>query len=87
METLFTFDFMKETTELNKRHLASVQLLQKAANPKTFKYGLMVCAEKIAVKLNISPQTVVNYLSGRVKDGYLTEAITKEFKTLHIETN
>lgn len=36
----------------------------------------------IAFVLNISMQTVKNYLSGKIGDGFLAEAIYKEFKKL-----
>lgn len=38
----------------------------------------------IGVSLNITGQTVKNYLNGDIKDGYLAEAIYKEFKRLKI---
>lgn len=34
--------------------------------------------------LSITGQTVQNYLKGEVKDGYLAEAIYKEFKKLKV---
>ena len=76
---------MDAKTELKKRHVTAAQLLQKTANPHTYVHGLVVCAAHVAGKLGVSTNTVLNYLSGRTKDGYLTEAITKEFKELVIE--
>ena len=70
--------------KLQHRHLQAVVKLQSVANPKVFKYGLMKCAKAIGDELEITDQTVINYLSGRVRDGYLTEAITQQFKTLKL---
>lgn len=85
IEKNITFVPMSAIDELNKRHIRAVRVLQKTANPKTYKYGMMPCVKEIGDRLNVSHQTVINYLSGMAKDGFLTEAITKEFKTLHIE--
>lgn len=38
----------------------------------------------VAGSLKITGQTVKNYLVGNIKDGYLAEAIYKEFKRLKI---
>lgn len=38
----------------------------------------------VALIFNVSMQTIKNYLSGKVGDGYLAEAIYKEFKRLKI---
>ena len=70
---------------LKQRHLEAVVKLQSLANPKVFKWGLMKCSKVVADKLGITDQTVINYLSGRTKDGYLTDAIIKEFKSLKIK--
>jgi len=69
---------------LKHRHLQAVVKLQAVANPKVFQYGLMKCAKAIGDKLEVTDQTIINYLSGRVKDGFLTEQITKEFKSLKL---
>lgn len=36
----------------------------------------------VGAKLGVSSQTVYNYVAGKGKDGYLTEALTKAFKAL-----
>ena len=82
-EFIITFVPMSKDL-LRKRHLDAVIKLQSVANPKVFLYGLMKCAKAIGDKLEITDQTVINYLSGRVKDGFLTEAIAKEFKALKL---
>lgn len=38
----------------------------------------------VAYCLNVSPPTIKNYLAGKIGDGYLAEAIYKEFKRLKI---
>lgn len=71
--------------EYNQKHQKAIERLQKVANPKTFKYGVVKSCEVVAANLGTSSQTIMNYISGRTKDGYLTEAITKEFKNLKID--
>lgn len=39
---------------------------------------------KVAEEFKISGTSVKNYLEGRIADGYLAEAILKEFKKLKI---
>lgn len=41
---------------------------------------VMKASTVIAKILEVSPQTVYNYLTGRIKDGYLAEAILRETK-------
>lgn len=38
--------------------------------------------ESIAKSVGISNQTVYNYINGKCRDGYVTEAITQECKAL-----
>lgn len=52
--------------------------LKTVALPPNQSYALWSVAES----LNISGTTVKNYLSGKVKNGYMAEAIYKEFKRL-----
>ena len=78
---------MKAKEELKERHLRAVERLNKAAQPKTNEYGLVSASTEVAKLLGISPNTVINYIMGKTKDGYLTEAITKEFKDLIIKTD
>lgn len=81
----FILIFVSMSSEkLRHRHLQAVVKLQTVANPKVFQYGLMQCAKAIAPKLDKTPQTIINYLSGRVTDGFLTEEITNEFKKLKL---
>jgi len=73
---------MTAKQELKKRHAASVVELQTVALPKIEKDGLKPVCENIGKALGVSYQTVVNYVYGRTKDGFLTNAIAKEFKKL-----
>ncbi len=75
----------KETLDL--RHKKALQRLQVVSKGKVYKYGLVKCANAIAPILQVSPQTIMNNISGRSKDGFLVEAIIKEFKVLHINDN
>jgi len=72
---------MEAKKQLKQRHKEAVIELKKAAAPYLDK-GLNDAAKKIGKNIGVSFQTVVNYVHGRTKDGYLTEAITKEFKSL-----
>lgn len=72
---------MEAKKKLKQRHKEAVIELKKAAAPYLDK-GLNDAAKKICKNIGVSFQTVVNYVHGRTKDGYLTEAITKEFKSL-----
>ena len=78
---------MNAKQELKQRHLQAVGVLQKTANPITSSEGLVKCSKIVSKNLGVSPQTVMNYLLGRGKDGYLTEAITTQFKTLKFNSN
>lgn len=73
---------MTTLQELNTRHKEAIKTLQEVATPKTKEKGLVFLSEAIAKNLKRSPQTIMNYIKGRGKDGYLTEAITKEFQSL-----
>lgn len=56
--------------------------LNKTAVPIIEKHGLKKVCIQVAEILGVSFQTVVNYIYGRSKDGYLCEAITEQFKKL-----
>jgi hypothetical protein len=76
---------MTPKEQLEERHNKAIETLQKVAKPKVEKHTIMPCAYAIASKLGISAQTVINYYDRKNKnngDGFLTEAITKEFKNL-----
>ena len=78
---------MTPKEQLEQRHKKAIETLQKAAKSKVDKNGLMPCAYAIAAKLGVSAQTVINYYQGNNKlygDGFLTEIMTKEFRSLNI---
>ena len=76
---------MTTLQELKARHKAAVKELQEISAPITKEKGLVLTSKQIAKNLSVSPQTIMNYIDGRGKDGYLTEAISKEFGL--IQTN
>jgi len=76
------FYAMTAKEELRKRHQKAIATLNKVAVPIIEKYGLNKSCTDIGRILGVSYQTVVNYVYGRVKDGYLCEAIIKEFKKI-----
>lgn len=78
---------MEAKIKFKGRHETANILLKETATPKIEKYSLRDSTQAVAVMLDISPQTVVNYIYGRGKDGFLTEALTKAFKTLKLPIN
>lgn len=68
--------------DFKQRHKEAHSKLQKVALPVINKQGLNKTCRAIAAKLNVSDQTVINYVSGSCKDGFLTEAIAYEFQNL-----
>ena len=73
---------MSVYTDFKKKHKEAIKALQVAAQPKVDKHGRIHCFKIIAKNLNVAKSTISNYVDGRTKDGYLTEAITKEFEKL-----
>lgn len=73
---------MEAKKQLKLRHKEACLELNKVATPYIDNCTLNAEAVKIGKRLGVSFQTVVNYVYGKSKDGYLTEAITKEFKSL-----
>lgn len=58
------------------------QIRKKLSNIKLQKNKETTQCWVVAERLNISGTTVRNYLEGKIADGYLAEAIYKEFKNL-----
>jgi hypothetical protein len=56
--------------------------LKKVSDPKIEKIGIISCSKIVAKHLNVSSQTIVNYILGTGKDGFLTQLIIAEFKKL-----
>ncbi len=75
---------MNAKEALKERHQRSIASLLKAAEKKTSQYGLVNSSYEVGKKVGVSSNTVINYLMGKGKDGYLREAITWEFKQLQI---
>lgn len=73
---------MEGKKQLKQRHKAASKELNRVASPYIENGSLNFEAIKIGKELGISFQTVVNYVYGKSKDGYLTEAITQEFLSL-----
>jgi len=73
---------MTAKEDLKERHNLAAIKLKDTATPVIEKKGLLVSCSAIAKTLGVSYQTVVNYTYGRVKDGFLCEAIAKEFKKI-----
>lgn len=73
---------MEAKKQLRQRHKEACEGLKKAAIQYIDNNTLNSEAVKIGKRLGVSYQTVVNYVYGKSKDGYLTEAITKEFQSL-----
>lgn len=67
---------------LEQRHNKAHKDLIKAAKPHMDKKNVKALFNPIAKKYKISDQTIYNYIGGRCKDGFLTEALTFEFKQL-----
>jgi predicted transcriptional regulator len=71
---------MTTLDELKAKHKTIQKELKDVSLPITNEHGLVNTSTVVAKKLKVSPQTIMNYLSGRVKDGYLAEAIIQEYK-------
>ncbi len=62
-----------------ERHLKAKQELKRIAMPILDKIEKKGAVEAIGKYLNVSGQTVLNYVYGNGKDGFLVEAITNQF--------
>ena len=69
--------------DIQDRHQMAHAALSDAA-AKFVKNGIKKACEVVAGRIGCSDVTVRNYVYGKGKDGYLTEAITKEFKKLKL---
>lgn len=69
---------------LKQRHKIATEELMKIAKPILDVKQNNEILNKIAKKVGVSDMTVLNYSYGRCKDGFLTEAITDEFKKLNL---
>jgi len=73
---------MTKNKEIQNRHDAAVKRLKRVAAPKIKKHGFFNCALQVGRNLDLSYQTIINYHNGKSKDGYITEAIIKEFQSI-----
>lgn len=73
---------MEAEKKLKLRHEKASAELKKVAIKYIDNNTLNKEAEKIGKSLGVSFQTVVNYVYGKAKDGYLTDAITELFKSI-----
>jgi len=78
---------MEALKELNDKHSVIKEKLATTAKAKISKGTIMAACTNVGRLLEISPQTVYNYITGNIKDGYLAEAILKEFKRLKRSNN
>lgn len=54
--------------------------LKSTADKKIGKGQMVIVCAELGKNLNLSGQTVYNYIRGEIKDGYLAEAILKELR-------
>ena len=73
---------MEAKKQLKQRHKEACAELKTAALPYIDNNSLNEQARGIGKKLGVSYQTVVNYVYGKSKDGFLVEAMTKEFRSI-----
>ena len=67
---------------LNRRRTETFGKLRAIAKQKTEKGGITLAYVSVGSKLKITSQTVYNYVQGKGKDGYMAEALIKEFEKL-----
>ncbi len=67
---------------LKLRHTRATEKLKEVANRKLKSGSATQTAFVVGLKLGITGQTVLNYLNGNCRDGFLTEALTMEFRKL-----
>lgn len=73
---------MATGSELKQRHADIKNKLVKTATRICHDYPTIETCKSIAKAVNVSYTTVYNYSFGRIKDGYLAEAILKEYEKL-----
>lgn len=73
---------MTTLQEFKSRHKEAIKTLKEVAAPKIKERELVSVSTTIGKNLDVSAQTVINYINGRGRDGYLTEAIIKELQSI-----
>lgn len=68
---------------MDLRRKTALKRLQDSVNyPVINKYGKWKAFRIVANNLQVTSQTVENYVKGRCPDGFLIDAMTREFKKL-----
>ena len=70
--------------DIIERHEKAHFKLKVAALPFFFIFNVTLAYKKVGRNIGCSHITIANYVQGDYKDGFLTEAITKEFKKLKL---
>ncbi len=73
---------MKLFNKKNKKHLIIKKLLGIEGKRLSDNNLTASACLKSAIKLDVSHVTVLNYIKGDIKDGYLAEAILAELKKI-----
>lgn len=68
--------------QYRQRHLDIKKKLNEISQIKIGKGRTMEVCRIVGVSLEVSAPTVHNYISGKISDGYLAEAIYQEFKKM-----
>lgn len=71
---------MTTLEQFNKKHLVINTKITDILTIKIKPKKTMVVCKYISDALDISQQTVYNYITGKITDGYLAEAIYQELK-------
>jgi predicted transcriptional regulator len=71
---------MKETKIFNEKHNGANVALAKALSRLKERKEVTNVAIDVAKELGVTHTTIINYLQGRGKDGYLKEAILEILK-------
>lgn len=85
METCLYVCYMKKLTShelLKKRREDAFVRLRTIAKQKTTKGNITLSYVTVGGALRLTSQTVYNYVQGKGKDGFIVEALIKEFKKL-----
>ena len=75
------FAFMKETKIFSEKHNGANIALAKALSRLKERKEVTNVAIDVGKELGVTHTTIINYLQGRGKDGYLKEAILNQLKT------
>jgi predicted transcriptional regulator len=73
---------MTALEQYNTKHQEVIVKLNQLSASKIEEGKILIVCKNVGEALNKSTQTIYNYLSGRIKDGYLAEAICQELKKL-----